>query len=81
MTKGSSGLANRVLEQILELSADAQIERRGTAKDCAAFHNLSGAITAYGKAVGLLVAIQQEQELYDFMLALSLPESVTEKVC
>ena len=81
MTKGSSGLANRVLEQILELSADAQIERRRTAKDCPAFHNLSGAITAYGKAVGLLVAIQQEQELYDFMLALSLPESVTEKVC
>ena len=42
------------IEQILELSAEAQIQRREAAEDSPAFHNLTGAILAYGKALGLL---------------------------
>jgi hypothetical protein len=34
------------------------------AKDSAAFHNLSGAITAYGKALVLLTALQLREEFY-----------------
>ncbi len=42
------------IERILELSAEAQIKRREAAEDSPAFHNLTGAIVAYGKALGLL---------------------------
>ena len=42
------------IEQILELSAEAQILRREAAEDSPAFHNLTGATVAYGKALGLL---------------------------
>src|SRR3989442_9619959 len=59
MMKPSSGLANKVIERILELSADAHIQRRGTAKDSPAFHKLTGAIAAYGKALALLAALQR----------------------
>ena len=41
------------IERILELSADAQIKRREAAEDSPTFHNLTGAIVAYGKALGL----------------------------
>jgi hypothetical protein len=51
MRKADTGLANRVIERILELSADAQIERRKMAKDTPEFRNLAGAITAYGTAL------------------------------
>jgi hypothetical protein len=50
-------LANEAIERILELSADTQITRRMTAKDSPAFHNLTGAITAYGKTLALLTAL------------------------
>ena len=62
MMKANSGLANKVIERILELSADAHIQRRGTAKDSPEFHNLTGAIAAYGKALALLTALQQREE-------------------
>jgi hypothetical protein len=39
------------------------------AKDCPAFHNLSGAIAAYGKALGLLTALQQREEFYTIVAA------------
>ena len=42
------------IERILELSADAQVTRRKTPKDSPSFHNLTGAIAAYGKALDLL---------------------------
>jgi hypothetical protein len=45
---------NGAIERILELSAEAQIKRREAAEDSPAFHNLTGAIVAYGKALGLL---------------------------
>jgi hypothetical protein len=59
-----SGLANKGIERILELSADAHIRRRGTAKDSPEFHKLTGAIAAYGKALALLTALEEMEEFY-----------------
>jgi len=64
MRKPSSDHAGQAVERILELSADTQIARRITGKDSPAFHNLTGAITAYGKALALLTALQQREEFY-----------------
>jgi hypothetical protein len=62
MMKANLGLANRGIERILELSADAHIRRRGTVKDSPEFHKLTGAIAAYGKALELLRALQKLEE-------------------
>lgn len=51
-----------VIEQVLELSADAHIARRFTRKESPAFHHFTGVITAYGKALELLVALQNQEE-------------------
>ena len=67
--KAYSGHAERAIERILELSADAQITRRMMAKDSPAFHNLTGAIAAYGKALALLTALQQREEFYTVVAA------------
>jgi len=64
MMRANAGLANKGIERILELSADAHIRRRGTVKDSPEFHNLTGAIAAYGKALALLTALQQREEFY-----------------
>lgn len=64
MKKSSSGHAAQAIERVLELSADAQITRRITLKDSAAFHSLTGAIAAYGKALAILTALQQREEFY-----------------
>jgi hypothetical protein len=64
MMKANLGLANKGIERILELSADAHIRRRGTVKDSPEFHNLTGAIAAYGNALALLSAMQQLEEFY-----------------
>ncbi len=53
----------KAIQQILELSADAQIRKRKAAKDSPEFHSLAGAIAAYGKALGLLVALQQRERI------------------
>ena len=50
------------IERILELSAEAQIKRREAAEDSAAFHNLTGAIVAYGKALGFLSKLKEAQK-------------------
>jgi hypothetical protein len=62
--KSNSSHAGQAIARIIEFSADAQITRRMMAKDCAAFHNLTGAIAAYGKALALLTALQQREEFY-----------------
>lgn len=72
-----TGLANLAIEQVLELSADAHIERRITAEDSAAFQRLTGAIAAYGKALSVLVALEQREEFYAMMARLNLPAPVT----
>ena len=64
MMKANLGLANRGIERVLELSADAHIRRRETVKDSPEFHNLTGAIAAYGQALSLLTALQQLEEFY-----------------
>ena len=68
-----AGLANVAIEQVLELSADAHIERSLTAQDSAAFHRLTGAIAAYGKALSVLVALEQREEFYGMIARLNLP--------
>jgi diacylglycerol kinase len=68
-----TGLANLAIEQVLELSADAHIERTMTAQDSAAFHRLTGAISAYGKALSVLVALEQAEEFYGMIGQLNLP--------
>jgi hypothetical protein len=62
--KSNSGHAEQAIARILELSAEAQIARRMVAKDSPAFQRLTGAIAAYGKALGLLTALQQREEFY-----------------
>ena len=69
-----TGLANLAIEQVLELSADAHIERSMTAQDSAAFHRLTGAIAAYGKALSVLVALEQREQFYGMLAPLNLPE-------
>jgi hypothetical protein len=49
------------IERILELSADAQIKRREAAEDSPAYHTLTGAIVAYGKALSLLSKLKAVQ--------------------
>ena len=62
--ESNSGYARRAIERMIELSADAHIARRMTAKDSPSFHNLTGAILAYGKELALLTALQQREEFY-----------------
>jgi hypothetical protein len=67
MKKSSSAQADQAIERVLELSADAQMTRRKTPKDSPAFHSLTGAITAYGKALAILTALQQREEFYSII--------------
>jgi hypothetical protein len=62
--ESNSGYATQAIERMIELSADAHITRRMTAKDSPSFHSLTGAILAYGKALALLTALQQREEFY-----------------
>jgi hypothetical protein len=54
---------DQAIQRILELSADAQIERRRASRNSPKFHNLAGAIAAYGKALALLVALQEREKI------------------
>jgi hypothetical protein len=61
-TKPSSHLADQAIEQVLEFSADAQIKRRQAAKNSAEYQQLSGAIRAYGEALGVLLNLHARDE-------------------
>jgi hypothetical protein len=61
--KFNSGLAEGI-ERVLELSVDAHVKRREVAMNSPDFHNLTGAIAAYGKVLALLTALQQLEEFY-----------------
>ena len=76
MMKANLGLANTGIERILELSADAHIQRRGTVKDSPEFHKLTGAIAAYGKALALLTALQELEEFYAMIGKRDMPARV-----
>jgi len=73
MMKPNAGLANKGIERILELSADAHIRRRGTVKDSPEFHSLTGEIAGYGKALELLTAMQELEEFYAMIDQLDVP--------
>ena len=68
--KMSSALANLAIERVLELSADAHIERRMSVKGSVAFQNLTGAIAAYGKALKVLIALREREEFYAMLAEL-----------
>lgn len=72
-----TGFANLAIEQVLELSADAHIERRMTAEHSPAFHHLTGAIAAYGKTLSMLVALEEREEVYALIAELDLAASVS----
>jgi hypothetical protein len=74
MKMSSSGQAGQAIELVLELSADAQITRRKTPKDSPAFHSLTGAIAAYGKALAILTALQKREEFYSIVAQYELSE-------
>jgi hypothetical protein len=76
MTKSSSGHTSQAIERLLELSAEAQITKRKILKDSPAFHRLTGAIAAYGKALALLTALQRREEFYTLIGQYELAESV-----
>jgi hypothetical protein len=76
MRKPSPGHADRAIERVLELSADAQITRRQTPKNSPTFYSLTGAIAAYGKALALLTALQQREEFYRIISQSELSEHV-----
>lgn len=80
MTTFNSRLANKAIERILELSADAHIERHNAAKDSPEFRTLTGVITAYGKVLSLLVEFQQRDEFYAMICGLDLPEPGSELI-
>ena len=67
--KSNSGHTRQAIERIVELSAEAQIARLLVEKNSPAFHRLSGAIAAYGKALALLIALQQREEFYTVVSA------------
>jgi len=73
MMEANSGIANKAIDQILELSADAHIRRRGTVKGSPEFHKLTGAIAGYGKALGILTALQRREEFYAMIGQLDVP--------
>jgi hypothetical protein len=64
MKKLRSGPVDKAIERILELSADAQIRRRGIVRNSVAYYTLIETIAAYGKALALLTALQQRKELH-----------------
>jgi len=61
-----SGLAEGI-ERVLELSVDAHVKRREVAIDSPEFHNLTGAIAAYGKVLAMITALQQGEEFYEIV--------------
>lgn len=75
--KTNSGLANQAIEGVLELSADAHIQRKMTERNSSDFQRLTGAITAYGNALAVLVSLQEREELCAMIAELNLAGLVT----
>jgi hypothetical protein len=76
MMKPNSGIANKGIERILELSANAHIKRRLTAEDSPEFHKLTGAIVAYGKALELLTALREREEFHAIIYQCEAPSAL-----
>lgn len=59
MEASSSFLADKLIEHIVEFSADAQIKRRQVDAGSPEFHELTGAIVAYGRTLRDIAMLQQ----------------------
>ena len=64
MMRAYAGLTNEAIERVLELSADAHIQRRMTVKGSPEFHKLTGAIAAYGRTLAVLTELQEREEFF-----------------
>jgi len=64
MMRAYAGLTNEAIERVLELSADAHIQRRMTVKGSPEFHKLAGAIAAYGRTLAVLTELQEREEFF-----------------
>jgi len=64
MLKLSSDFAAKAIDQILELSSDAHIDRQEVGQGTPAYDKLTGAIKAYGKVLALLTALQKREEFF-----------------
>lgn len=62
MIEFDASLVNEFIEQILELSAEAHVRRRLAVKDSPEFHNMTGAIAAYGTVLTLFTTLQRVQK-------------------
>jgi hypothetical protein len=60
-----ANFTDEFIDQILELSADAHVRRRATIKNSVEFHNLTGAIAAYGTILALFTTLQRVQQFYE----------------
>jgi hypothetical protein len=76
MTKPNSGLVDKGIERILELSANAHIQRRLTVKNSPEFCKLTGAIAAYGKALELLTALREREEFHAIIYQCDAPPAL-----
>lgn len=63
MINFKSSFVESFIGHILELSAQAQIERRKMEKSSPAFQRLSGTVLAYGNVLALLTAFREMEEL------------------
>ena len=75
--RASSDLTNLAIEGVLELSANAHVQRKVAARNSSDFRRLTGAIAAYGNALAVLVALQEREEFHAMIAELDLPASVT----
>ena len=76
MYTSKSNPLDKVAELILELSADAHIERHEVTKNSPAFHSLTGAIAAYGKVLARLTILRNSEELLAVVDQNNAPEHV-----
>ena len=51
---------DEAIDRILELSAEAQTKRREASENSPIFLKLTGAVLAYGEALGLLTKLRNE---------------------
>lgn len=74
----STSLLDRAIARILELSADLQIKRRGSTKYSLEYHDHSVTIAAYGDALAVLTAVQQQEECSDYFGLVGLLDTAAE---
>jgi hypothetical protein len=78
MPSTSTSLLEQAIQRILELSADLQIKRRGTSKYSLEFHNHGVTIAAYGEALAVLTALQQQEECCAYLGLVGSPDAALE---